>query len=65
MKKIIKSITKNESKGFHPAVGFYYDVVFTDNSTKEVSDDELLEQFYNGKKLRIQTLVGKEFEIEG
>lgn len=43
MKKII-SITKTKQP-YHPAVGYYYQINFSDGSSVEASDDELMGKY--------------------
>jgi hypothetical protein len=70
MKRTIKSITKDTSKPYHPAVGHTYDLIFTDESIMSVSGDELMGQFpiLQGEDIEMEdhlaSLIGKEFEIE-
>lgn len=57
--KTIQSIVRN-NKPYHPAVGYYYDIVFADDSKLEVSDDELIEQF-GSKYSPVSILIGEKF----
>lgn len=61
----IKSITKTSDER-HPAVGFTYNVEFSDSSVKKVTDDEFLEAFedYRKPKADVQSLVGRKIAIE-
>lgn len=66
MEKTIVSI-KRTSKSPHEAVGHYYTISFSDNSSKKnISDDELMQYFYGYRynEIDINGLIGKEWKQE-
>lgn len=63
MQKVIKSIDRT-GDAFHPAVGYQYLIIFTDNSVALTNDDELIEQFGDPKHWDLRGVVGREFETE-